>query len=990
MPRPTGIVQAEARLDGKQWEQKLQDLQGRTQTFVSSTRSMSLALAGGFAGASVAMGALTVGLKRAGDVALGLRKNLSGAFNGGELDQVAAKISEISSLELKGLDEDELVEGAKRLGTFSDQVAADLQRVANVSAKTGETFGTLKDSFAEFTVNPAAQDNLREIADIKPDDLVKFGAVLDATGQRILTTGKYAEGAQAALRAVVDSKYGGAAAEMASNTDKLNSGLKLLSQEIGVSVATSADNAAGALLPLVDRLRALPVEVKAAVGVGSELATFLLSAGSAGITASVAFTDLAANVKNLGGAAKIVSGFGASMATFAGYTVSAAPAVATLTSAATGLTGSAQTSAAAVAAAEQAVIGFATGAAPATQATITLGQAAKAASLQVLALVGPYALVVAAAAGLYAVGNKLIKQSYERERAEKAAIATQQAALKIQKDKLDLQGKSAKQLYDEGKTVEQLMAVLADYRADLEVAKKSSNDATVARLQEVIEGLQQEVEVLRGMEQRDRDNFQKSGSTALAKDLNEANALIDYQRAQNKITEEQAIKLKKDAAKKFIADEQERKMALLALDTEAANLRSQAEREADEKVASDREKAREEAFANEIHRIEKLRAENQITEADALAQKKKAIEAYGRDPAEARANELEQINQAAADKLEADNKVEAARKDKLQKELARIELLRTEGKISADKERELLFSVLGTFKLTEDERTKIILKRAQIAKTQREKEAAEEKAAADKKAADDAKAAEDAARLAQENADDLADAQAKGRDLKAQTSAGDVERLQQQTEGTGKDNRSSIKAQIEEQLRLRTDSIKVEAERAAAATKSAEARVQIERNAAEQLQLEILSTAEEYEDAMKRQTDALDAFRKKQRGESSFGGGYGVEEFADRLRAEQATTVRGGTKAAAPPISFGTLNNLSDVIRRGQTGYSTLPPDLVSGITGKLKESVTGDIGIHVTTTTDANGLPTAKVETTATGFGGNYSIYEKSGRGMKGRPGAR
>lgn len=982
MARPTGIVEAAIKLDGKQWEKTLDNLQGKTAAFVTDQRALGLAVAGGFAAASVSMGALTLGLKRSGDAALELRKNLSGAFSGGELDQVAATVARISALELKGLDEDELIEGAKRLGTFSDDVAGDLQRVANVSAKTGEKFGTLKDYFAEFTVNPAAQDTLKEIADIKPTELVKFGAVLDATGERILTTGKYAESAQKALRAVVDSKYGVAMADMASQTDKLNAELKLLSQDTGQAVAQMADNAAGALLPFVQSLRDLPTEIKAAAGVTTGLVSILTGAASTGITASLAISQIATNVKALGGAAKIAGGFTKTLATIGGISASAATDVLSLTGTAAGLTSGLAASSAAAATMGPAALGMAGSLDVAAKSTVTLGVAARSAALSVAALAAPFVAVTVAAAGFYAVGSKLIKNAGERERAEKSAAAASKAALKVEQDKYAVQDKTAKQLYDQGLTVQQLTAVLASYRQNLDTARKAGQDETVARLSEIIESLEKELAVLRKMEDRDRENFRQSGSTALTKDLDEANALIDYQRAQNKITEEQALKLKKDAVKQHVAEEKEQRMQLLALDTQLAQLRTQANKDATDKIVADQEAAREEAFAKEMHRVEVLRAQNKITEAEALERQDALLKKYDRSVDEKRSLELRQIEESTKAEEDAAAKVEAARKSKLDKELARIELLRTQNKISADQEIALLLKVLSTHKLTEDERAKLVQKRAQLQKQQRDKEAAEEKAARDKKAAEDKAAQEAAIDQAKQDAEDLSSAQQAGRDLEAGGLYQRVDRLQGQTEDTGKDNRNAIKQALEERLRLELESIKAEAEKAAAATKSADVRKQIEKNAQESIRQEILSSAEEYEDAMRRQGEALDEFKKKERGEedSQFQVGYGIADFAEQLRREQGTTRRGRRQDSAPPLNVGTLNNLADVVNNAQTDFN--PTSFINLLRKNTQEAVNGTIDVKVTATV-AGGL--ADVDVGVTGLNGRLGSIEKAGRGLKG-----
>lgn len=145
------------------------------------------------------------------------------------------------------------------------------------------------------------------------------------------------------------------------------------------------------------------------------------------------------------------------------------------------------------------------------------------------------------------------------------------------------------------------------------------------------------------------------------------------------------------------------------------------------------------------------------------------------------------------------------------------------------------------------------------------------KAEQDKRLADQVAAADAAFQQAKQNADDLAAAQDRGRDLRIGATGNAVADLQANTEQTGTDNTSKIKAAFAERSKLETEQILLEAEKERAATQSAEARKQIEKNAALEIQATYRQTSEEFRRALDEQQAALDKARQDSAKKSTLG-----------------------------------------------------------------------------------------------------------------------
>lgn len=165
----------------------------------------------------------------------------------------------------------------------------------------------------------------------------------------------------------------------------------------------------------------------------------------------------------------------------------------------------------------------------------------------------------------------------------------------------------------------------------------------------------------------------------------------------------------------------------------------------------------------------------------------------------------------------------------------------------------------------------------------------------DKRLKDQVDAANAAFVAAKQQADDLASAQEKNRNLRQGALDGKISDLQTDTEQNGTDNTGKIKAAFTERARLEQEQIRLDAQRERDATTSVEARKQIEENAQLEIQASYRQTNDEFKRALKDQQDALataraDAAKKSTLGQvmslqdalSSTSLNYGVGRNRDR------------------------------------------------------------------------------------------------------------
>lgn len=206
------------------------------------------------------------------------------------------------------------------------------------------------------------------------------------------------------------------------------------------------------------------------------------------------------------------------------------------------------------------------------------------------------------------------------------------------------------------------------------------------------------------------------------------------------------------------------------------------------------------------------------------------------------------------------------------------------------------------------------------------------KAEQEKRVKDQADAAAQALKIAQQNAQDLADAQGQARDLKGQALDNQVQDLQTQTEQTGKDNTGAIRKAIEEKLALDIEAIRLEADKAKAATDSAQARVLIEENATEQIRQLQRQGTQDLRDELQKQADAIkaaEADKNKQRGAFTLGGTFGIADLNSSIQGSLSATTRpskqnafSNVQALVQPLpsavpndpSFDKLSSAADVL----------------------------------------------------------------------------
>lgn len=862
MASTVAVIKAAMRMDAAQWNRTIDAAKQKFSDFVSDSTKVTAGTGALLATASVSLFKLSQSLAQAGSNATDLRKRLSATFSDTtDLDRVAEKVREIGASGPVSQDQAEKL--SKQLSTFGEDVKTiekDLERVGNVASKTGGSFESLGEAFATFGVKAEASNRLLEIANISPQRLAEFGAVLDKTGKAVDFTGQNATKAKEALRALVDQDFAGAMDQATTATEKLQGELKLLAEDAGKGLAASFELVAEQIAPALGRFRKFAEIAAPAVGIA---------------------TAIGAAITGIGAASAGIVLVNAKMATL-GITT-------------TGVKGAMD--AAALAATRLRTAGLT----PLLASTLKMTAAAAG-----LAAAG--AIVI----GLFVATTKAIN---DQTKAQEALLKIENERAKNQREATQLLGKTTEELKAQGKTADDVAKGILALQERIQQAAAVGNEDLVKRLK---------IEVGR------------------------------LQAAKRELAEGEAqIRREAQAQAEFDKPENKRK----------------------------REAARKEALDAELGGIALRLAKEEITVKQSLELRKRALEQFKADEDQKRALAIETAKtlKSLDEQEESDNKTksEEKRKERFDAELNRIEILRIENKITADREVELLNKVLKEFNLTEQEKRGLRKKSAEIRKQIRDKEAAEDKKAADEKEREDKRKAKEQEAAAKKAASDLARAREQGRDLKSTDLGSEVDRLQDQTEARGTNNTEAIKKAITDRLRLSIDSLRVEAEAQIKATESAEARAQIERNLQAQIRQEVYKTRDEYKAALDEQARALEEFRKKERGESTFGQVFGIEELGNRLKAEQATSLN-----KASPVNTGFDNTLPEILGRINAGPLPAPTAIGRGI---QQGSAKIDGSIEVSVTVDGDGKPTVKT-TRFTGLNSKFSEIEKSGRHMKGR----
>lgn len=229
----------------------------------------------------------------------------------------------------------------------------------------------------------------------------------------------------------------------------------------------------------------------------------------------------------------------------------------------------------------------------------------------------------------------------------------------------------------------------------------------------------------------------------------------------------------------------------------------------------------------------------------------------------------------------------------------------------------------------------------------------------------------------------------------------------------GVDNTQKIQQALRERLALQLESLRLEAERAKAATKNADVQKQIEENLQRDIQQAIRATAKEEQDVLKEQVaarkKAADDTRKLS-SDTSLGQIVGLDQLNESLKKDFAAKPRQSAKV--PELSQLENKLRLDVNGAGTPGLKNAIVNLTSAVTtlptrsssaaaanfpssqagkppaaaGSAKQSaIQGSIDINVSVTGD----PRAKLDkVTTVGLDGKFSEITRQGRGMKGRLG--
>lgn len=226
----------------------------------------------------------------AGDVARSaaaaddLTDSLAAAF-GDRADRMSGTIQKLGTG--LGVFSDQQVRGAavnlEKLGVASEQ---NLQRVVDAAAKTGKSVEGLGESFGRFEKFGDSKSTLalQKALGITGQEMAAAGAKIDATNKVLADTPARAEAARVAMQAIIDTRFAGAAAAMADDSQRLTGELELLKREVGASAHAFKESLAPAGLAVVGMLRDLSPEAKGAAGLVLEIGSSAVGAGAQALT----------------------------------------------------------------------------------------------------------------------------------------------------------------------------------------------------------------------------------------------------------------------------------------------------------------------------------------------------------------------------------------------------------------------------------------------------------------------------------------------------------------------------------------------------------------------------------------------------------------------------------------------------------------------------------------------------------------------------------
>jgi len=893
-------ISAQLVLDSKRFDRTIRNVKKQFKKLATDTRAQAAAAGAVLGGIAVGLGSLSGELDDAGQKVVKLKKDLSSSFDGSELDKLTDQIRTLGAT--PPFSEQQFTQAAKSLAKFEREVSGNLVRIGNIAVGTGESFVTAQKAFAGFGKDSRATAQIEKILGIDSTELVKFGAVLDSTGQSLDFAGDNASKAQSALEQFADAKYGGAMDSVVTSSEQLRGEFDLLKQDLGIGLAEIGQSVAGSILPLAKGLRELSPETKKIVGVGVALTGFAAAAGAAAIAVSLIGLQVAASVTAAGGFTVVLGSITAALGTAAtaagGFLAALAPFVATAG-----------------------------------------------------------AVVVALGSVAYAV--------YEVDKALKESVKVGEDALAIelkraagQRGLNDLLGKTSKELREQGKTAAEATNGILALHQRIELAREAGNDALVERLKEQVSELQQARNELAKLEKIDRD-------------IKSAQDEEDAKTPEERVAEAEAL-------------------------------------------AKARSEANKEALDQELYAIDLRHAKEEITQAESLKLRAAALAQFEADESTRRALLLEtarfETNERKKAESDSQTEVDKLRRGRLQTALDFIESEKAANRLSAEEEEKALRRILDTYDLTEREKQSLMRQTAQVHKSILDQQAADAKKASDQRKADQQKVDDEIQAQAKSDQAELVRLQDRAKSQEVSAVDSEIESLSSEE---GVDNTSKIQSALRERLKLQLEILRVEADRAKAATTNADVRSQIEQNLQRDIREKIRKTAKDEQSVLKQQLEARKKLAEDTAGiGSSFGDVYDISELGARLEQEQQTTRRPTSQpelsvpdlevieerlkvdvskvtAEAPALetAIGNLSasiaSLPSVSAVASIPSSQATPGSISGSSRVSQpSSFSGTLDLRVTV--DSSGKPTLETVAT-TGLDGRYSEITRNARGMRG-----
>lgn len=254
-----------------------------------------------------------------------LADSLRGAF-GDSADQVAAWSQQVGTA--FGVFSAEQVGGAAvALQKFGQASEANLRRVADVAAGSGQSIDSIATAFGKFEKFGDARSilALQKAVGATNAELAGFGAALDSSGKILTDTPARVDAARAAMEQLLDEKFGGAMERQSDASARLAGSMELLKQEMGASAHELKEQLAPGMLDLVNTVRGLNPELLGLVGLVTEFGGGALSMAGGAIESAAHLKSLGLSVTGLKTAIAAIPGLLSTMA--AGLVAVSGPAL---------------------------------------------------------------------------------------------------------------------------------------------------------------------------------------------------------------------------------------------------------------------------------------------------------------------------------------------------------------------------------------------------------------------------------------------------------------------------------------------------------------------------------------------------------------------------------------------------------------------------------------------------------------------------------------